>query len=99
MNQQNPNEIILEKGQLKLLKKIHKIKLYEYVPSVLPETETLHYLSNLKLIRHTFSANGKPAYIITELGKAKIHVNSSEKLRFWLPMTVSVIALIVSIVK
>lgn len=89
---------MLNHKQLELLQRIDACGEYEYIPAVSPEIPQLHYLRKLHYIRHIMSKNGNPAYVITEEGKAEIFRVKDDSIKYWIPIVISLLALIISIV-
>ena len=81
----------MDKPQTQLLKRIKRAGLFDY--SVLDATDInlLHFLKSNKYIVPVASnnSNKRPFYKITELGKSELYKISQKTFRYWLPIIVS----------
>ena len=83
-------EISLNKHQLNMLKKIFKGAKIKYHEIFKDKYSALEYYNLI-----VFS-NGK--YQITEKGKSYLRLVKKDNFRFWFPIIISVIALIISVI-
>ena len=94
----------MDKSQVKLLKQIKKAGLFDYSVLGTSDITSLHFLKDSKYIAPVAPnvPGNRPFYKITELGKSKLYSISQKTFRYWLPIIVSnlisVISLIISII-
>lgn len=87
----------MNKEQIRLLKQINKCGLFDYSNMSANEREVLFYLSEQKFITPCANCNGeRPLYKITEFGKAELFSLRQSSFKFWIPIIISLVALIKS---
>ena len=90
--------------QAKLLKKIKKLGFLDSTDSTAEEKAIISFLQKNGFVIQKANPNGgpKPAYVISESGKAELFKRKQRNFRFWLPLMLSNImalaALIISII-
>ena len=89
----------MNKQQIKLLKEIKKSGSYDYTNLSAEKRETLFYLKSIKYIEPRTNPNGgnQPIYKISEIGKSALHEEQKEKMKFFIPNLLSVIAILISV--
>ena len=90
--------------QAKMLKKIEKHGFIDSAILTVKEKSIISFLKKNEFINIKANPNGgpKPAYVISESGKAELFKRKQRNFRFWLPLMLSNImalaALIISII-
>ena len=86
----------MNKPQIKLLKRILKLGFLDSTNSTAEEKAIISFLQKNGYITHKANPNGgpKPAYVISELGKAELHDRRIKSVQTWVPISISIFATI-----
>ena len=94
----------MDKKQIKLLKTICKLEMFDATSSSNEEKEKLRFLAANKYIASRADPQllGRRMYKITEFGKAELHRVKQSNIRQWLPILISnflsLVAIAISII-
>ena len=86
----------MNKPQIKMLQKIQKLSFLDSTNTTAEEKAIISFLQKNGYITQKANPNGgpKPAYVISESGKAELYDRHSKQVQVWVPIGISIFAAI-----